>query len=83
MDGRGTDDDDTHERHTDTHKLTRHSASWAHSQARTARIHDRSRAAEELHRAASSLQESIEEKPGGDQEFATTAIFLDAIFFGM
>jgi len=29
MDGRGTDDDDTHERHTDTHKLTRHSASWA------------------------------------------------------
>ena len=27
--GRGTDeDDDTHERHTDTNKLTRHTASW-------------------------------------------------------
>ena len=29
MDGRETDDDDTLERHTDTNKLTRHSASWA------------------------------------------------------
>ena len=29
MDGRGTDDDDTLERHTDTNKLTGHSASWA------------------------------------------------------
>ena len=28
MGGRGTDDDDTHERHTDTNKLTRHTASW-------------------------------------------------------
>ena len=27
MGGRGTDDDDTHERHTDTNKLTRHTAS--------------------------------------------------------
>ena len=29
MDGRETDDDDTLERHTDTNKLTGHSASWA------------------------------------------------------
>ena len=37
MDGRETEDDDTRERHTDTqtqqlsdtHKLTRHTASWA------------------------------------------------------
>ena len=28
MGGRETDDDDTHERHTDTNKLTRHTASW-------------------------------------------------------
>ena len=28
MGGRGTDDDDTHERHTDTNRLTRHTASW-------------------------------------------------------
>ena len=28
MGGRWTDDDDTHERHTDTNKLTRHTASW-------------------------------------------------------
>ena len=27
MGGRGTDDDDTHEQHTDTNKLTRHTAS--------------------------------------------------------
>ena len=27
--GRETDDDDTLERHADTHKLTRHTASWA------------------------------------------------------
>ena len=29
MDGRETDDDDTLERHTDTNKLTGHTASWA------------------------------------------------------
>ena len=29
MGGRGTDDDDTHEQHTDTNKLTRHTASVA------------------------------------------------------
>ena len=29
MGGRGTDDDDTHEQHTDTNKLTRHTASEA------------------------------------------------------
>jgi len=28
MGGRGTDDDDTHEQHTDTNRLTRHTASW-------------------------------------------------------
>ena len=28
MGGRGTDDDDTHERRTDTNRLTRHTASW-------------------------------------------------------
>ena len=28
MGGREIDDDDTHERHTDTNKLTRHTASW-------------------------------------------------------
>ena len=28
MDGRETDDDDTLERHTDTNKLTGHTASW-------------------------------------------------------
>ena len=28
MGGRWTDDDDTHERHTDTNRLTRHTASW-------------------------------------------------------
>merc|ERR1711965_377789 len=28
MGGRETDDDDTHERHKDTNRLTRHTASW-------------------------------------------------------